>query len=79
MTPARKTAQISVRPVCPARLAAARLRRAWVGPILAAPPVRAIQTYHRQQLGGESIRLGINLLELQAGKRYMNGILTDLF
>jgi len=32
-----------IEPGCPARLAAARLRRAFVGPILAAPPVRATQ------------------------------------
>lgn len=76
---ARKVNQISVRPACPARLAAARLRRAWEGPILAAPPVRAIQTYRRQQLSGESIRLEKNLLERQADKRYMKRNQTDLF
>ena len=32
-----------IEPGCPARLAAARLRRAFVRPILAAPPVRATQ------------------------------------
>jgi hypothetical protein len=40
----RRVSQIKLRPACPARRAAARLRRAWHGPILAAPPVRAIQT-----------------------------------
>jgi len=40
---ARKLSEIRVRPACPARLAAAMLRRAFTGPILAAPPVRAIQ------------------------------------
>ncbi|MFQ6036532.1 MAG: hypothetical protein ACE5NM_11905, partial [Sedimentisphaerales bacterium] len=41
---AKRVSQISIRPACPARLAAARLRRALVWPILAPPPVRAIQT-----------------------------------
>ena len=40
----KKGSQISIGPACPARLAAARLRRAFVLPILAAPPVRATQT-----------------------------------
>jgi len=40
----KKVRQISIGPACPARLAAARLRRAFVLPILAAPPVRATQT-----------------------------------
>jgi len=40
---ARKLSEIRVRPACPARLAAAMLRRAFAVPILAAPPVRAIQ------------------------------------
>ena len=39
----RKISEIRVRPACPAQLAAAMLRRAFAGPILAAPPVRAIQ------------------------------------
>jgi len=41
---AKRISQISIGPVCPPRLAAARLRRACWGPILAPPPVRAIQT-----------------------------------
>jgi hypothetical protein len=41
---AKRVSQISTEPVCPARLATARLRRACWGPILAPPPVRAIQT-----------------------------------
>ncbi|MFC1793498.1 hypothetical protein ACFL3Q_07925 [Planctomycetota bacterium] len=41
----KRVSQISIGPACPARLAAARLRRACCGPILAAPPVRAIQTW----------------------------------
>ena len=32
-----------IRPGCPARLAAARFRRAFVMPILTRPPIRAIQ------------------------------------
>jgi len=40
----KRVSRISVGPACPARLAAARLRRACGGPILAPPPVRAIQT-----------------------------------
>ena len=40
----KKVSQISIGPACPARLAAARIRRAFVLPILAAPPVRATQT-----------------------------------
>ena len=41
---AKRVSQISIEPVCPVRLAAAKLRRACCGPILAPPPVRAIQT-----------------------------------
>jgi hypothetical protein len=40
----KRVSQNSIEPVCPARLTAARLRRACWGPILAPPPVRAIQT-----------------------------------
>ena len=40
----KRVIQNSIEPVCPARLSAARLRRACWGPILAPPPVRAIQT-----------------------------------
>jgi len=39
----RKLSEIRIRPACPARLAAATFRRAFEWPILAAPPVRAIQ------------------------------------
>jgi len=42
---AKRVSQISIGPACPARLAAARLRRACWVPILAPPPVRAIQTW----------------------------------
>jgi hypothetical protein len=41
---AKNVSQINIEPVCPAWLAAARFRRACWGPILAPPPVRAIQT-----------------------------------
>ena len=41
--PAKRILQTDVEPACPARHAAARLRRASVRPILAAPPVRPIQ------------------------------------
>jgi hypothetical protein len=42
---AKRVSQISIGPACPARLAAARLRRACWVPILATPPVRAIQSW----------------------------------
>jgi len=43
----------TIRPVWPARPAAARLRRARVGPILARPPIRAIQPCaHRESRVG---------------------------
>jgi len=42
---AKRVNQISIGPACPARHAAAMLRRACCGPILAPPPVRAIQTW----------------------------------
>lgn len=45
----RKLSEIRVRPACPARLAAAMLRRAFAVPILAAPPVRAIQALPLRQ------------------------------
>jgi len=40
----RRVSRIKLRPACPARRAAARLRRAFQRPILTPPPVRAIQT-----------------------------------
>ena len=52
-----------IRPVWPARPATARLRRAHPWPILARPPVRAIQPCIRLQSGGMGIT---NLL---AGRR----------
>jgi hypothetical protein len=66
----RKVNRISIGPACPAQLAAARLRRACSGPILAAPPVRAIQTSHNRKRDAKYARLRKNLLELQADKRY---------
>ncbi len=42
----------SVRPVWPARPAAARFRRACEGPILARPPIRATQPCARLQSNG---------------------------
>jgi len=75
----KRVSQISIGPACPARLAAARLRRACGEPILAAPPVRAIQASHTWKRSIEYARLGKNLLELQADKTYMKGNMTDLF
>jgi len=75
----KRVSQISIGPACPARLAAARLRRACDGPILAPPPVRAIQTSHIRKQNVEYAHSGRNLLELQADKRYVKGNLTDLF
>jgi hypothetical protein len=43
------------RPVWPARPAAARLRRAYVGPILARPPIRAIQACIHPESGDFTI------------------------
>ena len=76
---AKRVSQISIEPACPARLAAARLRRACGGPILAAPPVRAIQSSHIRERDVKYARSGKNLLELQAGRRYMRGNMADLF
>ncbi len=71
--------RINIKPVCPARLAAARLRRALYGPILAAPSVRAIQTSFSQKYNIHNTQLERNLLELEAEKEYMKGNVTDLF
>ena len=57
----RKLSEIRVRPAYPARLAAAMLRRAffwWA--ILAAPPVRAIQTSSLPQLKAGKSRIVLN-------------------
>ena len=55
-----KISKIRVRPTCPARLAAAMLRRAFARPILAAPPVRAIQASHLLQSKVERERIVLN-------------------
>ena len=75
----KRQSRINIGPVCPARLAAARLRRALYGPILAAPPVRAIQTSFSQKYNIHNTQLERNLLELEAEKEYMKGNVTDLF
>jgi len=62
----KRVSQNSIEPVCPARLAAAKLRRACWRPILAPPPVRAIQTSFSQKQNVEYAYWGRNLLELQA-------------
>jgi hypothetical protein len=56
-----RVSQVSIEPACPARLAAARLRRACYRPILAPPPIRAIQTW----ITMESKNGKTNCLELQ--------------
>jgi len=68
----RKRSEIRIRPACPARLAAAMLRRAFVGPILAAPPVRAIQTSHllQSKIEGEGIILNYEAKSLYKEKNY---------
>ena len=75
----KRASRINIEPVCPARLAAARLRRALYGPILAAPPFRAIQTSFSQKDNIYHVKLKRNLLELEAEKEYMKGNVTDLF
>jgi hypothetical protein len=75
----KRASRINIEPVCPARLAAARLRRAFYMPILAAPPVRAIQTSFSQKHNIYNVQLERNLLELKAEKGYMKGNVTDLF
>ena len=49
-----------IEPGRPARLAAARLRRAFVRPILAAPPVRAIQPSILLQISVKAFSHGMN-------------------
>ena len=75
----KRQSRINIEPVCPARLAAARLRRALYGPILAAPPVRTIQTSFSQKYNIHNTQLERNLLEFEAEKEYMKGNVTDLF
>ena len=66
----------SIRPVWSARPAAARLRRAAVGPILARPPIRAIQPYIRPQTAAP---LMMNLLAWQRRKVYETTMNTGWF
>jgi hypothetical protein len=49
-----------IEPGCPSRLAAARLRRAFVRPILAAPPVRAIQPSILLRISVKAFSHGMN-------------------
>ncbi len=57
----------TLRPAWPARPAAARLRRACVGPILARPPIRAIQACIHPESGDSVIT---NSLARRSQKRY---------
>jgi hypothetical protein len=75
----KRLSRINIEPVCPARLAAARLRRALYVPILAAPPVRAMQTSSSRKYNIHNAQLERNLLELKVEKGYMKGNVTDLF
>jgi hypothetical protein len=75
----KRASRINIEPVCPARLAAARLRRAFYWPILAAPPVLAIQTSFSRKYNIYHVQLERNLLELEDEKEYMKGKVTDLF
>jgi len=56
----KRVSQINAVPVYPARRAAARLRRALDGPILAAPPVREIQTSILLESKRENHRIVLN-------------------
>lgn len=56
-----------IRPARPARPAAARLRRATVGPILARPPIRATQACFRPKSGTLT---GTNSLAQRQQKMY---------
>ena len=68
----RKVSEIHIRPACPARLAAAMLRRAFVVPILAAPPVRAIQAspLPKSKAGRERIVLNYEAKSVYKEKNY---------
>ena len=67
-----KVSEIRIRPACPARLAAAMLRRAFAGPILAAPPVRAIQasSLPKSRVGRERIVLNYEANLVYKQKNY---------
>ena len=68
----RKISEIRIRPACPTRLAAAMLRRAFVVPILAAPPVGAIQAslLPLSDAGRERIILNYEAKSLYKEKNY---------
>jgi len=66
-TKATKHHESPIPPAWPARPAAARLRRARPRPILARPPVRAIQACTRLQSNGAAIT---NLLAWRTKNRY---------
>ena len=70
---ANRVSQISVGPACPARLAAARLRRAGARPILAAPPVRAIQTSIPLESENRRRELLWTIKEIQCIRKGING------
>jgi len=63
MVPEKRVSQVSIEPACPARPAAARLRRACDGPILAPPPVRAIQTWITMESKDRKDQINLNYKE----------------
>ena len=50
-----------IRPACPARLATSRLRRAFAGPILVRPSIRAIQPSILLQISVKAFSHGMNI------------------
>jgi len=58
--PTKRASENPARPAWAARLAAARLRRAFEKPILAAPPARAIQAWFQRSSGAERKRMSLN-------------------
>ena len=70
---AKRVSQISIEPACSARLAAARLRRACGGPILAAPPVRAIQASIPLESENRRRELLWTMKEIQCIRKGING------
>jgi len=71
-SPMRKVSEIRIRLACPAWLAAAMLRRAFTGAILAAPPVRAIQASPllQSKVGRERIVLNYEVKLVYKEKNY---------
>jgi hypothetical protein len=57
---------VIIEPVCPARPAASRFRRAFVRPILTRPPIRAIQPSSLLQIGVKAFSHGVNMICLHA-------------